>query len=119
LSADIVCAVLVEALRQIHALPFAGCTLIAEWSLRLREAEERVRTGLVDESDFDDENLGRSPESILAELRSLPPIPNHRCFTHGDATLENFLARDGELSGRNATDLTASATSLSAETDGS
>jgi aminoglycoside 3'-phosphotransferase II len=98
LSADLACAVLVEALRQIHA-PLARCTLIAEWGLRLREAEERVRTGLVDESDFDDANLGRSPESILAELRSLPPVPKHLCFTHCDGTLENFLAQDGKLSG--------------------
>jgi aminoglycoside phosphotransferase len=99
LSIDIACAVLADALRQIHAVSVAGCPLLSEWSLRLQEAEERVRLGLVDESDFDDENLGRSSESILAELRSLSPMPKRRCFTHGDATLENFLAADGKLSG--------------------
>jgi aminoglycoside phosphotransferase len=99
LPLDFACAVLVEALGLIHAVPVVGCPLVAEWSLRLRQAQARVRAGLVDESDFDDENLGRSAESILAELRSLSPMPKRTCFTHGDATLENFLTQDGRLSG--------------------
>jgi hypothetical protein len=99
LSADTACAVFAEALRQIHAVPVVGCPLLAEWSLRIQQAEERSRADFVDESDFDDENLGRSSESILAKLRSLPPLPKRRCLTHGEATLENFLAQDGKLSG--------------------
>ncbi len=34
-------------------------------------AEERVKAGLVDEADFDDENLGRAPADILDELQRL------------------------------------------------
>jgi aminoglycoside 3'-phosphotransferase-2 len=99
LPAEIACTVLAEALRQTHAVPVAGCPLLAAWSLRICEAEARLQAGVIDESDFDDENHGRPAESILAELRSFPPLPERRCFTHGDATLENFLALEGKLSG--------------------
>jgi len=54
---------------------------------------------LVDESDFDEANLGRSPTDILAELQSLPPLPDLICFTHGDACLPNFLTHAGQLTG--------------------
>jgi aminoglycoside 3'-phosphotransferase II len=92
-------AALVEALRLIHALPLAGCPLPVGWALRLQQAEERLQAGLVDESDFGESSRGRSAEEILQELSTLPPLPDFRCFTHGDACLENFLAQNGQLSG--------------------
>src|SRR5262249_52037919 len=55
--------------------------------------------GLVDTADFDETNLGKAPADLLAELKSLPPLPDLVCFTHGDACLENFLSQDGRLSG--------------------
>ena len=88
-----------EALRRIHALPVDNCPLLAHWSLRLDEAEQRMENGLVDETDFDEENLARQPADMLAELQSLPPLPDLACFTHGDACLPNFLSHDGRLSG--------------------
>lgn len=91
LTPEIASAVLAVTLHRIHAVPVAGCPFVAEWSLRVREAEARSQAGFIDESDFDGENHGRSPESLLAELRSFPPLPEWRCFAHGDATLENFL----------------------------
>jgi aminoglycoside phosphotransferase len=91
--------VIVEALSRIHALPFEGCPLPADWSHRLRQAEQRMEAGLVDEADFDEENLGREPANMLAELNSLPPLPDLACFTHGDACLPNFLSHEGRLSG--------------------
>lgn len=97
--ADICSAVLASALAEIHAVPIGGCPLQAGWSLRIQEAETRLRAGLVDELDFDDANLGRSAESLFEELRSFPPLPERSCFTHGDATLENFLVHEGNLSG--------------------
>ncbi len=91
--------VLAEALRLVHATPIEGCPFMATWALRLNQAEHRVRAGLVDESDFDETNLGRSATGILGELQSLPPLPDVACFTHGDACLENFLTLDGRLTG--------------------
>ena len=49
--------VVVEALSRIHALPVQDCPLSADWSFRLRQAEQRTENGLVDEADFDEENL--------------------------------------------------------------
>ena len=65
----------------------------------LAEGEARARAGLIDESDFDEDNRGRSIDDILLELKSLPPLPDVACLTHGDACLQNFLAHDGQLSG--------------------
>jgi aminoglycoside phosphotransferase len=91
--------VLAEALGLIHSVPMEDCPFSASWSLRVQQAEQRVAAGLVDEADFDDDNLGRSAADILAELKSLPPLPDLACFTHGDACLENFLSLGGRLSG--------------------
>jgi aminoglycoside 3'-phosphotransferase-2 len=90
---------LVEALGLIHSQPVDDCPFSASWNLRLHQAEQRIDAGLVDEADFDDENLGRSAADILAELKSLPPLPDLACFTHGDACLPNFLSLGGRLSG--------------------
>lgn len=91
--------VLDQALSLIHSLPIAECPFDASWESRLTQSEENIRAGLVDESDFDEDNVGRSPTDILAELRSLPPLPELRCFTHGDACLENFLSLEEQLTG--------------------
>ena len=98
-SPQVAVSVLVEALSRIHALPIEGCPFSADWSLRVSQAEQRMYAGLVDASDFDEENLGRDPAELLSELKSLPPLPGVSCFTHGDACLPNFLSRDGRLSG--------------------
>ncbi len=36
---------LAEALHQLHALSFAQCPFIADWDLRLREAQARLQAG--------------------------------------------------------------------------
>ncbi len=40
--------VLAEALRLIHSVPVEDCPFSASWSLRLRQAEQRIEAGLVD-----------------------------------------------------------------------
>jgi aminoglycoside phosphotransferase len=96
---DSAVAVAAEALRLIHSVPTEGCPFRAEWATRLHEAERRVRSGLVDERDFDEMNLGRTADDILAELESLPPLPLVVRFTHGDACLQNFLTQGDVLTG--------------------
>ncbi len=91
--------VLAEVLRLIHRVPVTECPFQADWATRLNQAEVRVRAGLVDESDFDEVNRGRTATDILAELRSQPPLPSRTCFTHGDACLPNFLSENGRLTG--------------------
>ena len=100
-EASLECAVQViaEALALVHATSIEGCPFLASWALRLGQAELRICAGSIDESDFDEANLGRSPTDILAELQSLPQLPDLLCFTHGDACLPNFLTQDGHLTG--------------------
>jgi aminoglycoside phosphotransferase len=90
---------IVSALSRIHVLPVGGCPFPADWSFRLGQAEQGMKAGLVGEADFDQENLGREPADMLAELKALPPLPDLACFTHGDACLPNFLSQGGRLSG--------------------
>ncbi len=96
---EIASAVLAKALHLIHALPAETCPFVADWDERLEQARKRVDAGLVDESDFDDDNQGRTAQDILSELKALPPLPLRRCFTHGDACLENFLTHEKTLTG--------------------
>jgi aminoglycoside 3'-phosphotransferase II len=96
---DCAVALAAEALHLIHSVPIEGCPFRADWATRLHQAARRVRCGLVDERDFDEINLGRSAEDILAELESLPSLPPVARFTHGDACLPNFLTQDGVLTG--------------------
>lgn len=97
-AGDAVCAIAC-ALRLIHSVPAAACPLDARWERRIEQGEANIEAGLVDESDFDDENMGRPPRDILAELKSMPPLPDIVCFTHGDACPANFLAQDDRLTG--------------------
>lgn len=96
---DCAVALAAEALHLIHSVPTEGCPFRADWATRLHQAERRVRCGLVDERDFDEINLGRAADDILAELESLPPLPPVARFTHGDACLPNFLTQGGLLTG--------------------
>jgi aminoglycoside 3'-phosphotransferase II len=100
-EAAIDCAVglAAEALHLIHSVPTERCPFRADWATLLYQAERRVKSGLVDERDFDAINLGRTADDILTELKSLPPIPPVARFTHGDACLPNYLTQGGVLTG--------------------
>ena len=98
-AVDHAVALTAEALDLIHSVPTEGCPFRADWAARLHHAEHRVRCGLVDERDFDEVNLGRTPADILAELQSQRPLPPVSLFTHGDACLPNFLTEGGLLTG--------------------
>jgi len=98
-SIDHAVAVIHEALRLIHSVPVEGCVFQACWAARLKQAEGRILAGLVDETDFDAANRGRTAADILSELVSLPVPPDVACFTHGDACLPNFLTDGKRLTG--------------------
>jgi len=96
---DCAVALTAEALHLIHSVPTTDCPFRADWTTRLRQAELRVRSGRVDASTFEEHNLGRTADDILAELKSLPNSPPVSRFVHGDACLPNFLTQDGVLTG--------------------
>ena len=86
---------LARALRELHALPLRDCPFNATLAFTLRAARDRVRAGLVDESDFDDERLGQTGQQVLEDLLRGRPLYEDIVVTHGDACLPNLLL-DGE-----------------------
>ncbi|HXD19511.1 MAG TPA: aminoglycoside 3'-phosphotransferase [Vicinamibacterales bacterium] len=97
---DLAVALTARALDLIHSVPTQDCPFRADWATRLHQAEQRVRCGLVDASSFEEANLGRTADDILAELQALPDLPPMSSrFVHGDACLPNFLTHDGALTG--------------------
>lgn len=82
---------LARALRELHALPLRDCPFDMSLRVRLPEARERVRRGLVNEEDFDQERRGRRAADLLAELVRDRPEREDLVVTHGDACLPNVL----------------------------
>ena len=82
---------LAEGMRTLHAVNISACPFDQSRARRVRVAEEHVRAGTVDESDFDAGRKGRSAQDLLAELTASPPATESRSFTHGDYCLPNVL----------------------------
>lgn len=80
-----------ETLRRLHALPVADCPFDSRLETMLTWARRLVADGLVDTEDFDDDNLGRTPESVLAQLIAERPAVEDLVVVHGDYTPSNVL----------------------------
>jgi aminoglycoside phosphotransferase len=93
---------LVAALRALHSVPVPDCPYDARLAVRLDEAVARVRDGVVDEDDFDDERAGWSAAAVLAEVRRRAAgpgdlEPGDLAVCHGDLTPANVLVDAGSL----------------------
>ena len=86
-----------EGLRSIHSLPIAVCPFDAGLDVRVPEALRLVLTGAVATDRFDDERLGRSPESLYQELLETRPTEEDLVFTHGDYCAPNVLVDPATL----------------------
>lgn len=89
-------SLLARALRELHALPIRDCPFRETLDVRLHAARENVVRGVVDADDFDEERLGRTPESVFNELVRTRPVHEDLVVTHGDACLPNFIV-NGEF----------------------
>ncbi len=92
-------AFLARALRTVHGVPIADCPFSASIESLLEIAEQRVSRGVLSASDFPAHYLGRSPRELLQALQELRPGDGDMVFTHGDASLPNFLFHRGQVSG--------------------
>ena len=90
---------LARALRDLHALPIHDCPFDRSLRVRLAEARERVRLGLVDEEDFDDERHGRRAIDLLDDVERDCPEHEDLVMTHGDAYVLNVMVVDEVLAG--------------------
>ncbi|ARQ59240.1 UNVERIFIED_ORG: aminoglycoside 3'-phosphotransferase-2 [Rhizobium etli] len=90
---------LAAALADLHHLPITSCPFDHRLEKRLPAAGARMQAGIVDETDFDETRLGKSAETLFAELEGRRPDREDLVVTHGDACLPNFVASGGQFSG--------------------
>ena len=80
-------------------LPITSCPFDHRREKRMAVAKARMQAGSVDETDFDETRLGKSAETLFAELESRRPGREDLVVTHGDACLPNFIASEEGFSG--------------------
>lgn len=85
-------ALMGRALRALHAIPLQECPFDERLEVKLARAAERVRAGLVDAGDFDDDHAGLSPEQVFERLTATRPAREDLVVAHGDFTPGNVLA---------------------------
>ena len=86
-------------IRGIHDLGIENCNLDQRLTEKIKKAEENIRGGFVDESDFDEENLGKTAGQVFDELLSSLPHTEDLVFTHGDLCLPNIIINEGDVAG--------------------
>lgn len=94
-----VITILAQALRSLHALPWADCPFDHRSARRVMAAKARVDAKVVDEADFDDERQGLTAEQVFAQLVAAQPRTLDPVVAHGDACLPNLIAEGAVFSG--------------------
>ncbi|MEU4573986.1 aminoglycoside 3'-phosphotransferase [Nonomuraea sp. NPDC023979] len=85
-------AVMGAALRALHDVPVAECPFDERLDVKLARAAGRVRDGLVNDGDFDDDTAGLTPAQVYDRLVAERPAREDLVVTHGDYTPANVLA---------------------------
>lgn len=82
----------------LHALPVLTCPFDETLAVRLGRARAQVCAGEIDPADFDERNVGVTPEELHARLAANVPQSEDCVVTHGDATFSNLiLGSDGQI----------------------
>ena len=80
-----------DALSALHAIRADECPFDESLDRKIARAQDAVAKGLVDESQFDERNAGRSAASLFEELVQSRPSDADQVVTHGDACFPNFM----------------------------
>lgn len=96
---DVFTRIYAQGLKRIHALDPTNCPFDHSITARLELAAQRLEAGLVDETDFDADRIGKSPADLLDWLHHNRPNVSTAIVTHGDACTPNVMALDGRFSG--------------------
>jgi aminoglycoside phosphotransferase len=90
---------LAKGLKEIHSINVNDCPFHKNVYLRVQEAEQNMKAGLVDEDDLDVKRNGKKTIDLFHEL--ITSIPDHEdlVFTHGDYCLPNIIINESNLSG--------------------
>ncbi|MGW5685689.1 APH(3') family aminoglycoside O-phosphotransferase [Nonomuraea sp. NPDC003754] len=78
-------------LRELHAVPVGECPFDEGLEVRLARAGERLRAGLVDPDDFDDDHVGLTAAQVYDRLLAERPAREDLVVAHGDYTPGNVL----------------------------
>lgn len=90
---------LAEGLRVIHSVDTSNCPFDQRLPARIEAARQRLAAGLVDESDFDEERLGREAADLFDEVWRTRPVEEDLVFTHGDYCLPNVIIDHDAIAG--------------------
>jgi aminoglycoside phosphotransferase len=90
---------LARGMRQWHGTAVDACPFDHSVPAEIERARYALDNGFVDESDFDNERLGRAAADLFDELVSTVPSMYEPVLTHGDYTLPNVMFRSGQVSG--------------------
>ena len=82
---------LAAGLKMLHSLDITDCPFDARLEIQLEAACRRTQARLVDETDFDDERVGRTATDLFEELLKKRPVNEDLVFTHGDYCLPNII----------------------------
>jgi aminoglycoside 3'-phosphotransferase-2 len=91
--------IMADALRRLHSLPIALCPFDHRAECRINRARLRMKYGMVDEEDLDDEHRGIPLQKLFEQLQAMQPKVEDLVVTHGDACLPNLLADDKGFTG--------------------
>jgi aminoglycoside phosphotransferase len=90
---------LAKSLKRIHSISVIDCPFQQTLGVKLQNARENIKNGLVDEKDFEDKNIGKSAETLFDELIESKPNDEDLVFTHGDFCLPNIIISNEKVSG--------------------
>lgn len=90
---------LAVGLHMLHTLPIDSCPFPHYLDDEIDRARQRMEQGLVDETDFDADRVGRRAQDLFGELLATRPNSEEPVFTHGDYCLPNVMLHEGQLSG--------------------
>lgn len=82
---------LAQGLRMLHELDITDCPFDMKLSYKIPLAQARVRAGLVDEEDLDEQRRGMHADDLIQQLLERQPKTEDLVFTHGDYCLPNIL----------------------------
>lgn len=89
----------VNALRQIHAIPIELCPFDQCLDIKLAKAHQGMLAGGIDVDDCEPEHQGVSAKLLYQRLLETRPEQEDLVVAHGDACLPNFLIDDQGFSG--------------------